>query len=248
MIALPRFRLAMAAPLLAAGLVSACAYTPTATLPLMPKISPETRAMYAATTDGGFEVAAVDDEYLSEEKARQLVDYYAPYAAGTIVVDPGAKFLYHLQGDNRAMRYVVAVGAAGHDFSGEATIPFQRDWPYWTPTQNMVRRDPETYGPVRNGLPGGLENPLGARALYLYKGGRDTLYRIHGTPSPWTVGHATSSGCIRMFNQDVIYLADQVAKGTKVVVLTKDEANRWTSPDNMAGAPIPDTDLDGAAG
>lgn len=248
MIALPSFRLAIAGPLLAAGLVSACAHVPIESLPLMPSLSPETRAMYAATTDGGFDVPAIEDEYLSEEKARQMVDYYAPYKEGTIIVDPGAKYLYHLQGDNRAMRYVVAVGAAGFGFSGEATIPFQRDWPYWTPTKNMIKRDPETYGPVRNGLPGGMENPLGARALYLYKNGRDTLYRIHGTPSPWTIGHATSSGCIRMFNQDVIYLADQVSNGTKVVVLTKDEANLWTSADNMTPAPILDTVLASTGG
>ncbi|MDO6587176.1 L,D-transpeptidase [Salipiger sp. 1_MG-2023] len=234
-------RLALPFLLLASGLVSACAFTPSVGVPLLPQgLSDETRAMYAATVDNGIEVPAIEDKYLSEEKARQMVAYYAPYKAGTIVVDPGAKFLYHLQGDNTAMRYVIAVGAAGYGFSGEARIPFQRDWPYWTPTQNMIKRDPETYGPVRAGLEGGLENPLGARALYLFKGGRDTLYRIHGTPSPWTVGHATSSGCIRMFNQDVMYLADQVPNGTKVVVLTKDQANRWTSPDNLTGAPIPE--------
>ena len=100
-----------------------------------------------------------------------------------------------------------------------------------------TRCDPETYGPVRNGLPGGLENPLGARALYLFRGGRDTLYRIHGTPSPWTVGHATSSGCIRMFNQDSIYLAEQVAKGTKVIVRPAADAGTGTVP---PGTPLPE--------
>lgn len=246
MIAFTKIRLTMLAVLAAPALLGACATTVPMNEP--GQITEETRAMYAATVDNGIEVPAIEDEYLSEERARQMVDYYAPYKAGTIVVDPGAKYLYHIQGDNRAMRYLVAVGAAGYDFSGEARIPFQRDWPYWTPTKNMIKRDPETYGPVRNGLPGGLENPLGARALYLYKNGRDTLYRIHGTPSPWTVGHATSSGCIRMFNQDAIYLADRVENGSKVVVLTKDEANRWTSQDNMAGAPIVDTVLDSTAG
>lgn len=233
MIALTRLRLRALALLAVPSLLAACATT----LPpnQLGEISDDTRAMYAATVDNGIEIPAVDDKYLTEFRKRQLVPYHAPFAPGTIVVDPGGKFLYHLQGDDMAMRYLIAVGAQGYGFSGEAVIPFQRDWPYWTPTKNMLRRDPETYGPVKNGLPGGMENPLGARALYLYKNGRDTLYRIHGTPSPWTVGHATSSGCIRMFNQDVIYLAEQVEKGTKVVVLKKEEAGKWTD-----GAEVPE--------
>lgn len=213
--------------LTALAFLAACAMPPS---DVPGQIGAETRAMYAAVEDDGREIPAVPDKYLSEAGKRQLVPYYAPYPAGTIVVDPGGRHLYHIQGDETAMRYLVAVGAAGYGFAGEATIPFQRDWPYWTPTKNMLKRDPETYGPVRNGLPGGLDNPLGARALYLYRNGRDTLYRIHGTSSPWTIGHATSSGCIRLFNQDIIHLAEQVEPGTKVVVLRKEEAGKWTSP------------------
>ena len=250
MIALTSLRLKCLAMLALPAALGACAMAPPPNQ--LGEISDETRAMYAATVDNGFEVPAIEDKYLTEFRKRQLVPYHAPYEAGTIVVDPGGRFLYHLKGGETAMRYLIAVGAQGYGFSGEATIPFQRDWPYWTPTANMLRRDPEEYGPVRNGLPGGLENPLGARALYLYKNGRDTLYRIHGTPSPWTVGHGTSSGCIRMFNQDVIHLAEQVENGTKVVVLTKEEAGKWTDGSEvpalvaMAGADA--TGPDGSEG
>ncbi|GGG71119.1 hypothetical protein GCM10011415_18640 [Salipiger pallidus] len=224
----------------AASLLSACAVAPEMSNPAT-TLTEETRAMYAATVDNGIEVPAIEDKYLSEARKRQLVEYHAPHPAGTIVVDPGAKYLYHVQDGETAMRYLVAVGEQGRGFSGTATVAFQRDWPYWTPTKNMLRRDPETYGPVKNGLPGGLENPLGARALYLYRNGKDTLYRIHGTPSPWTVGHATSSGCIRMFNQDSIYLADQVSNGARVIVLPVSEAGKWTP----GGIVTPDTTPDG---
>ena len=128
-------------------------------------LSHATREMYAAVQDGDILVPAVPDQYITEETARQEVDYYAPHAPGTIVVDPAAKRLYHLQGGNRAMRYVVGVGAAGFGFSGENYVAFQRAWPYWTPTANMVRRKPELYGPVKNGKPGGPagKSPVGLR-------------------------------------------------------------------------------------
>ncbi len=210
-----------------AGLLSACATTavPTNT---PGAITDETRMMYAEVQDGDITIPAIEDKYLTEEKKRQVVDYWSDEKPGTIIVDPGARWLYQVQEGNKAMRYSVAVGAEGLAFSGNANIALKREWPHWTPTANMIRRDPETYGPVASGLPGGLENPLGARALYLYKGGRDTLYRIHGTPSPWTVGHATSSGCIRMFNQDSLYLYDTTPKGTKVIVLPASRSGEGT--------------------
>jgi lipoprotein-anchoring transpeptidase ErfK/SrfK len=231
-----------------AALVSACA--PAAPfegvadrLSLGSGLSAETLEMYNAMEDEGRTVPAIDPKYLSPSKVRQEVAYFAPYSAGTIVVDPGAKRLYRVLGDDRAMRYAVAVGAAGYGFSGQARVPYTRKWPNWTPTQNMIKREPEKYKPLAAGLEGGLDNPLGARALYLYRNGRDTLYRIHGTPSPWTVGHDASSGCIRMFNQDVIHLAEQISSGTRVVVLPREDSGKWTSdpdapaPDAMAGAP-----------
>ncbi|MBP0482022.1 L,D-transpeptidase [Sagittula salina] len=193
-----------------------------------------TLAMYTSTQDGDVTVPAVPEHLLSEAKKRKEVPYYAPYKAGTIVVDPGARKLYHLLGDDRAMSYTVAVGAAGKAFSGEAKIAFKREWPTWTPTQNMIRREPEVYKQFAGGMDGGLDNPLGARALYLYRNGKDTLYRIHGTRSPASIGHAVSSGCIRLFNQDIIDLAAQVENGTRVVVLNESQSGRYTtSPATM---------------
>ena len=96
--------------------------------------------------------------------------------------------------------------------------PRKQAWPSWTPTANMVRTQPELYGPLKGGLKGGVDNPLGSRALYLYKGGRDTMYRIHGTDAPWTIGTAVSKGCIRMYNEDVLDLYPRVPVGTRVTV------------------------------
>ncbi len=185
------------------------------------------RALYGARRDNGHQVDAIPGTMISGATARREVGYDAPYRAGTIVVDPTARKLYHLAGGNRATRYTVGVGAAGMEFTGEATVQRQSAWPRWTPTPEMLRRDPAKYGPVRGGLPGGPKNPLGARALYLYQNGQDTLYRIHGTPHPGSVGHASSAGCIRMFNQDVIHLANRVAPDARVVVLEAGEANKW---------------------
>lgn len=221
-------------------LLSACGQTrqaaPVAEPPAEPPVSMETLAMYGAVDDGGLQIPAVEARYLSEDKKRQLVDYWTDEPPGTIIVDPYARYLYHVQSGKKALRYLVAVGAAGYGFSGEARIPYQRDWPTWTPTRNMLKRDPDTYGPWRNGMPGGLDNPLGARALYLHDDGGDTLYRIHGTRSPWTIGRAVSSGCIRLFNQDIIHLAGQVQSGAKVVVLTEDQSGQGTVP---PGQPVP---------
>lgn len=195
--------------------------------------------MYRAVQDGDYLIPAVPRQYLTRENVRQVVDYRTDEAPGTIVVDPYAHFLYLVKEDGQAIRYTVAVGEAGRSFAGRATIPFKREWPTWTPTRNMLRRDPELNEPWRAGMPGGLENPLGARALYLYRNGRDTLYRIHGTPYPSSVGHSVSSGCIRLFQQDILHLYEQVDPGTKVVVLREGESGGVTGPadnDNVPGA------------
>ena len=199
-------------------------------------LSPAVKQMYGPVQDGEFLIPAVPPQYLNEQTIRQEVTYWSDEEPGTIVVDPWTRHLYLVQPDNRAIRYGVAVGQEGRAFSGNAHIPYQRDWPHWQPTANMIRTMPETYGPVRNGMSGGLENPLGARALYLYKGSRDTKYRIHGTPFPQSVGHATSAGCIRLFQQDIIDLAGRVEPGTRVVVLREDEAGKGTVP---PGTPLP---------
>lgn len=124
--------------------------------------------------------------------------------------------LYHVRAPGQAREYHVGVGALGRAMSGTTVIRRKQEWPRWTPTQNMISRDPELYGEYAGGMPGGAGNPLGARALYLYRGGRDTLFRIHGTPQPWTIGQAVSSGCIRLTNEDVIELYPNVRIGTRV--------------------------------
>jgi lipoprotein-anchoring transpeptidase ErfK/SrfK len=134
--------------------------------------------------------------------------------AGTIVVDTKARQLYLVENDHRALRYGIAVGASGYSWKGRATVGRKSKWPAWYPTDEMKQA---ALGiPAR--IPPGADNPLGARALYLYQNGRDTLYRIHGTLEPWTIGTEASSGCIRMFNKDVIALFDRVPVGTSVVV------------------------------
>ncbi|MFN3441408.1 MAG: L,D-transpeptidase [Rhizobium rosettiformans] len=147
------------------------------------------------------------------------MDYKTEHPPGTIVVDPQNRFLYLIREKGKAVRYGVGVGKAGFEFSGNAHIGFKRQWPRWTPTPDMLKRDPARYGKWVHGMDGGDRNPLGARALYLVKDGKDTLYRIHGTNEPWTIGTAASSGCIRMLNQDVIDLYSQVPTGANIVVL-----------------------------
>ena len=149
----------------------------------------------------------------------QTVRFGGRYRPGTVVVDPRGRFLYLVQGDGKARRYGVGVGRAGLAFSGTATIARKAKWPRWTPTKNMIRREPEKYARYAAGVAGGPENPLGARALYLYRNGRDTYYRIHGTNQPWSIGQAVSSGCIRMLNEHVSDLYERVPVGARVVVL-----------------------------
>ena len=149
----------------------------------------------------------------------QTISYRSNYKAGTVVVDPRNHFLYLIQSKNKARRYGVGVGKAGLAFKGSATIRRKAKWPSWTPTQNMIRREPHKYKKYAGGVPGGPGNPLGARALYLYRGKRDTYYRIHGTTQPSSIGRSVSNGCIRMINAHVEDLYDRVPIGSRVVVL-----------------------------
>ena len=137
---------------------------------------------------------------------------------GTIIIDTGERWLYHILGDGEATRYGVAVGKEGFEWSGIAKVGRKVEWPTWTPPSSMIKRRPEL-AEYANGMPGGLDNPLGARAMYLYEDGRDTLFRIHGTNEPQSIRSAASSGCIRMLNEEVIELYDMVPIGTKVIVL-----------------------------
>ena len=149
----------------------------------------------------------------------QNVRFRGRYRPGTIVVDPRNHFLYLVNGGGTARRYGVGTGRAALAWSGTATIQRKAKWPSWTPTKNMIRREPEKYAQFASGVPGGPTNPLGARALYLYRNGRDTYYRIHGTNQPWSIGQSVSSGCIRMLNDHVADLYNRVPIGARVVVL-----------------------------
>lgn len=155
---------------------------------------------------------------LAEKYKPQRV-FFTGYSPGTIVVDPKNHFLYLVESPVSARRYGVGVGKAGLAFKGTAIIKRKAKWPSWTPTKNMIRREPQKYARYADGVPGGPGNPLGARALYLYKGNRDTYYRIHGTTQPWSIGRSVSNGCIRMINAHVEDLYSRVPLGSRVVVL-----------------------------
>ncbi len=148
---------------------------------------------------------------------RRDVDVRRDAQVGSVHVFTTYYSLYHITSPGRAREYHIAVGDQGRNLTGSTVIRRKAEWPSWTPTQNMIRREPEIYAQYAGGLPGGGDNPLGARALYLYRGGRDTMYRIHGTPQPWTIGRAVSSGCIRLTNEDIIDLHDRVEIGATVV-------------------------------
>lgn len=174
---------------------------------------------YAAVPDDRFPLPALPTAQIKPHLRRQEVAYETTHAKGTVVIDTPNKYLYYVLGEGRAIRYGVGVGRAGLALRGHAYIGRKAQWPSWTPTANMLARDPEANGPYRNGVPGGPNNPLGARALYLYRGGRDTMFRIHGTNQPQSIGLAMSSGCIRMLNHDVVDLYERVNSGARVVVL-----------------------------
>jgi len=176
-------------------------------------------ARYGALSDGAHVVPAVAAGDLKQPYMRQLVDDPTGQPPGTVVVDPKNRYLYLVREGGKALRYGVGVGKAGMAWSGTADVAMNREWPHWTPTPHMIGREPEKYRKWAKGMDGGTGNPLGARALYLFKNGKDTLYRIHGTNEQASIGQAMSSGCIRMMNQDVIDLYRRVPTGAKVVVL-----------------------------
>jgi len=185
--------------------------------------SPRYTALYGAVSDK-FPINALKPGVVPEAYWRTEVDYPSSEQPGTIIVDPRAHYLYFVMSGGRAMRYGVGVGKQGFSWNGEATIKSKQEWPDWYPPMEMIERDPsikERVGTLQSGIgvPGGLSNPLGARAMYLWQGNKDTLFRIHGTLEPWTIGKNVSSGCIRMVNQDVIDLYGRVAAGATVKVI-----------------------------
>ena len=177
--------------------------------------------VYGAVYDGGFEVPAVDLSRVPPQYLRQMVPFPTSEPVGTVIVDTANRHLYLVQENGMAIRYGVGIGREGFEWSGRARIQWKQKWPKWTPPDSMIARKPELaqYSAANGGMPPGLDNPLGARALYIFQDGVDTLYRIHGTPEYWTIGQAASSGCVRMMHQDVIDLFDRVPNGTPIVVI-----------------------------
>jgi lipoprotein-anchoring transpeptidase ErfK/SrfK len=188
--------------------------------------------------DGPFEIRKVNMELLDPEFRRQLVPFNGPEQPGTLVIDPKNHFLYSVRENREAVRYGVGVGREGFGWSGDATVQRKAEWPDWHPPKEMRLRQPE----LPEKMLGGPDNPLGARALYLYQGNRDTLYRIHGTFEPWTIGTDVSSGCIRMLNEEVADLYLRTPIGTRVVV--RPDSNpvpvvSMTTPPEPAAQPAP---------
>ncbi len=165
-----------------------------------------------------FPIAHDDVRKVSRRFRRKEVAYETSEVPGTIIVDVDARQLYFTLPGGRAQRYGIGVGKQGFEWSGAAVIRRKAKWPRWVPPKEMVARD-HLAAQWASGMPGGPDNPLGARALYLYQGEVDTLYRIHGTSQPQSIGKAVSSGCIRLLNADVADLFERVPIGTKVVVL-----------------------------
>lgn len=176
-------------------------------------------ANYGSVSDGGFIVPAVDVTSMDSSLMRTEVAWSGKEKPGSIVVNVPQRRLYLVQGGGRALRYGIGVArTSATNFRGTAVIGRKEKWPHWTPTANMIAALPQ-YKPYAGGLDGGPDNPLGPRALYLYRDGRDTFFRLHGTTEPETIGQAVSSGCIRLFNQDIIDLYDRVPLGTRVTVV-----------------------------
>ncbi len=176
-------------------------------------------ADYKARKDGGFNLPAIPVKKMKKQFLRQRVSYRTFEKAGTLIVDTKHRYLYLVEGGGKAMRYGIGVGKAGFEWSGQANVAWKQEWPKWTPPQEMIDRRPDLakYG-GENGMKGGPKNPLGARALYIFQNGKDTLYRLHGSPQWASIGTAASSGCIRLINQDIIDLYSRVRNGAKIIV------------------------------
>ncbi len=159
-----------------------------------------------------------DKEKVPYKFRRRDVDYETTEPPGSLIIDARHRFLYHVHGGGQATRYGVAVGKSGRTWSGEAVIKRKEKWPVWVPTPEHLAEFPQVAKFI-HGMPGGRDNPMGARAMYLYQGDVDTVIRIHGAINPSLIGRTVTAGCIALLNIDVIYLYDQVEIGTRVVVL-----------------------------
>lgn len=183
---------------------------------------------YAAKSDGGYNLPAIPYERVPEQYRRQIVRNRTGEGPGKLIVETRDHFLYYTLGGGRAVRYGVGLGREGFEWSGNGDVKRKAEWPKWHPPAEMIDREPKleryrtTYnsrtGRWEGGMEPGLLNPLGARALYIYQNGKDTLYRLHGSPEWNSIGKSVSSGCVRLINQDVIDLHRRVPAGTEIIV------------------------------
>ena len=182
-----------------------------------PQFSEYYLQMYGPLPNEQFPVPAIDLKKLDPNMFRTQVADPTGERPGTIVVNTGERHLYLVLEGGQAIRYGVGIGRDGFTWQGRAKVGRKAEWPRWTPTKEMMERQPETRE-WANGMPPGLTNPLGARALYIYQDGRDTLYRLHGTMEVWSIGGAVSSGCVRLLFHDIIDLYNPAPVGTPIVV------------------------------
>jgi len=184
-----------------------------------PEFNP--RKIYAAKPDEQFPLPAVPYKEIPKQFYRQRVNFRTKEKPGTLIVNTKTFFLHLVEPEGKAMRYGVGLGRAGFEWAGRARVAWKQQWPKWTPPAEMIEREPhlEKWSEKNGGMPPGLENPLGARALYIFQGNEDTLYRLHGSPEHKSIGKAVSSGCVRLLNQDVIDLYNRVRSNSKIVVL-----------------------------
>ncbi|MCV6547318.1 MAG: L,D-transpeptidase [Cohaesibacter sp.] len=184
----------------------------------LPSGKPVVPDIYQARPNERFPLPAIKPGDVPRKFWRKLVKNPTGEKPGTLVVDTPNKYLYWVMEGGMAMRYGIGVGRQGFSWAGRATIAWKRAWPTWTPPSEMIARQPELEK-WRKGMPPGLGNPLGARALYIFQNGKDTLYRLHGTNQPRSIGKSVSSGCIRLLNQDVIDLYNRVPNKSRIVVI-----------------------------
>lgn len=212
--------MAGAASLSALALAGCTTTTPRITTPaaqVRHAVPADVQALYGPVYDEPFPLRAADMSLVDPIYWRQQVIDPTGEKPGTVVVDTASRFLYHVGDDGMAMRYGVGIGRDGFAWSGRAHIAYKRAWPKWTPPAEMIARQPELE-PYRYGMPPGVDNPLGARTLYIHQGNVDTIYRIHGNPDERSIGQAVSSGCVRLLQQDIIHLHDAVKTGSTLVV------------------------------
>ena len=178
----------------------------------------EAKALYAAVPDKKFDIPAVDVTKVDPKYFRKVVDYDSKEAVGTIIIDPANYYVYRVEGGGKATRYGANVGRDGFRWNGDAYIGRKAEWPVWTPPKEMIKRQPEA-AKYAGGMAPGLDNPLGARTLYLYKNGVYTVFTIYSTSDPETIGSGITSGCIGLLTQDMIDLYSRTPVNTKVIVL-----------------------------